>query len=37
MSKNEKVRADLAKISADESVGTASTRFNKYMSANCAK
>jgi cytochrome c556 len=37
MSKNEKVRADLAKISADESVGAASTRFNKYMAANCAK
>jgi hypothetical protein len=37
MSKDEKVRAQLAKISADESVGTASTRFNKYMSANCAK
>jgi uncharacterized lipoprotein YajG len=37
MSKDEKVRAELAKISADESVGTASTRFNKYMAANCAK
>jgi len=37
MSKNEKVRADLAKISADESVGAASTRFKKYMAANCAK
>jgi hypothetical protein len=37
MSKDEKVRAELAKISADESVGTASTRFNKYMSANCTK
>jgi predicted component of type VI protein secretion system len=37
MSKDEKVRADLAKVTADESVGTASTRFNKYMAANCAK
>jgi cytochrome c556 len=37
MSKDEKVRAELAKISADESVGTASTRFNKYMAANCTK
>jgi cytochrome c556 len=37
MSKDEKVRAELAKVTADESVGTASTRFNKYMAANCAK
>jgi hypothetical protein len=37
MSKDEKVRAELAKVTADESVGTASTRFNKYMSANCTK
>jgi cytochrome c556 len=37
MSKDEKVRAELAKVTDDESVGTASTRFNKYMSANCAK
>jgi cytochrome c556 len=37
MSKDEKVRAELAKVTADESVGAASTRFNKYMTANCAK
>jgi cytochrome c556 len=37
MSKDEKVRAELAKVTADESVGTASTRFNKYMAANCTK
>ena len=37
MSKDEKVRAELAKVTADESVGSASTRFNKYMAANCAK
>jgi hypothetical protein len=37
MSKDEKVRAELAKVTADESAGTASTRFNKYMAANCAK
>jgi hypothetical protein len=37
MSKDEKVRAELAKVTADKSVGAASTRFNKYMTANCAK
>lgn len=35
MSKIPKVREQLAKISGDESVATASTRYNKFMEDNC--
>lgn len=35
MSKKPKVREQLAKISGDDTVATASTRYNKFMEDNC--